>query len=242
MHKITKPIFAALNNPIGMKAKSLILALATCSIVKAQNLDSLLNPVTVTASFQELPASKTGRNITSMNGAYFSQLPIHSLDDLLKYLPGIEVQQRGPAGAQADIVIRGGTYQQVLVLLDGLRINDPNTGHFSAYIPISPAEIERVEILKGAASGIYGSEAVGGVVQVITKTFAAKTLSSKQLLQLQANAGQFGMLGLNAGGFYQKGKTALAGGLLLNQADGQEQRGTKGFYNNQTASFPLVKC
>ncbi len=222
-----------------MKAKSLILALVLCSIVKAQNIDSLLNPVTVTASLQELPASKTGRNITSISGAYFSQLPIHSLDDLLKYLPGVEVQQRGPAGSQADIVIRGGTFQQVLVLLDGLRLNDPNTGHFSAYIPISPSEIERVEILKGAASGIYGSEAVGGVIQVISKTFAAKRNVEQQQLQIQANAGQYGMLGFNAGGFYQKGKTAISGGILLNQADGQEQRGTNGFYYNQTASFSI---
>ena len=198
-----------------MKAKSLILALIVCSITKAQSIDSLLNTVTVTASLQELPASKTGRNITSIGGAYFSQLPIHSLDDLLKYLPGIEVQQRGPAGSQADIIIRGGTFQQVLVMLDGLRLNDPNTGHFSAYIPISPSEIERVEILKGAASGIYGSEAVGGVVQVITKTFAAKRNVVQQQLQIQANAGQYGMFGVNAGGFYQKGKTAISGVYYL---------------------------
>ncbi len=222
-----------------MKAKSLILALVVCSLAKAQNIDSLLNPVTVTASLQELPASKTGRNIISISGAYFSQLPIHSIDDLLKYLPGVEVQQRGPGGSQADIVIRGGTFQQVLVLLDGLRLNDPNTGHFSAYIPISPSEIERVEILKGAASGLYGSEAVGGVIQVISKTFAARRSVEQQQLQIQANAGQYGMFGVNAGGFYQKGKTAISGGILLNKADGQEQRGTNGFYNNQTASFSI---
>jgi vitamin B12 transporter len=239
MHKKWKPIFATLNNPIVMKAKTLILAVFVCAIAKAQSIDSVLNPVTVTASLQEMPASKTGRNIISINGAYFSQLPIHSLDDLLKYLPGVEVQQRGPAGAQADIVIRGGTFQQVLVLLDGLRLNDPNTGHFSAYIPISPVEIERVEILKGAASGIYGSEAVGGVVQVITKTFTAKRNVAQQQVQLQANAGQYGMFGVNAGAIYQKGNTAISGGILLNQANGQPQRGTNGFYNNQTASFSV---
>ncbi|OYU56314.1 MAG: TonB-dependent receptor [Chitinophagaceae bacterium BSSC1] len=222
-----------------MKIPTLMLALIVCSLAKAQNIDSLLNPVTVTASLQELPASKTGRNITSISGAYFSQLPIHSIDDLLKYLPGVEVQQRGPAGSQADIVIRGGTYQQVLVLLDGLRLNDPNTGHFSAYIPISPSEIDRVEILKGAASGIYGSEAVGGVIQVITKTFTAKKNTSQQKVQAQANAGQYGMLGVNAGVFYQKQHTAIAAGILLNQADGQQQRGTTGFYKNQTASFSI---
>lgn len=222
-----------------MKAPTLMLMLSVCSFAKAQSIDSLLNPVTVTASLQEMPASKTGRNITSISGSYFSQLPIHSIDDLLKYLPGIEVQQRGPAGSQADIVIRGGTYQQVLVLLDGLRLNDPNTGHFSAYFPIAPTEIDRVEILKGAAAGIYGSEAVGGVIQIISKTFVAKKNLQHQELQVQANAGQYGMLGLNAGAMYQKNQTTLAGGILLNQADGQQQRGTTGFYKNQTASFSV---
>jgi iron complex outermembrane receptor protein len=62
-------------------------------------------------------------------------------------------------GAQSDLVLRGGTFQQVLVVLDGLRLNDPITGHFSSYIPIAPAEIERIEILKGASSALYGSDA-----------------------------------------------------------------------------------
>jgi vitamin B12 transporter len=99
---------------------------------------------------------------------------VQSLDELLRYVPGVEVQARGPMGAQSDLVLRGGTFQQVLVVLDGLRLNDPITGHFSSYIPIAPAEIERIEILKGASSALYGSDAVGGVVHIITKTFAAK--------------------------------------------------------------------
>src|ERR1044071_3542229 len=106
-------------------------------------------------------------------------LPVHSLDELLRYLPGIEVQMRGPMGSQADIVLRGGTFQQVLVILDGLRLNDPNTGHFNSYIPIAPAEIDRIEILKGASYAIYGSEAVGGVISIFSKTFAAKIFESK---------------------------------------------------------------
>ena len=92
----------------------------------------------------------------AINGAAFSALPVQSVDDLLRYLPGIEVQQRGPQGAQADITIRGGTFQQVLVIIDGMKLNDPLTGHFNLYIPIHPADIERVEILKGAASAVWG--------------------------------------------------------------------------------------
>src|SRR4030095_9268627 len=127
----------------------------------AQQSEINLNPVTVTASLQPLPVSRTGRNIATIPGNYFRKLSVHSIDELLRYIPGVEVQMRGPAGSQSDIVLRGGTFQQVLVILDGIRLNDPTTGHFNSYIPIAPAEIERIEVLKGASSAIYGSEAVG---------------------------------------------------------------------------------
>ena len=138
--------------------------------------DSLqLDPVTVTAGLRPAQSSRTGRNIQVMKGDMFTQLPVNNIDELLRYIPGVEVQSRGPMGTQADISIRGGTFQQVLVILDGMRLNDPNTGHFSAYIPIAPAEIERIEVLKGPASAIYGTEAVGSVIHIITKSFAQKT-------------------------------------------------------------------
>src|SRR5690349_16821525 len=169
----------------------------------------------------------------------FANLPVHSLDELLRYLPGMEIQMRGPMGSQSDIVLRGGTFQQVLVLVDGVRVNDPNTGHFSSYIPISPAEIDRIEVLKGASSAIYGSEAVGGVVQVITKSFAARQKQDRLQVQAQATGGEYNLWGVNAGGFYQHNKTAIGGGWLSNNTDGQLQRGTRGFLNNNTASISL---
>src|SRR6187431_1144557 len=127
-----------------------------------------LNPVTVTASRSAQKISETGRNITVIEGKLFQQLPVSSIDELLKYVPGIEVQSRGPMGAQSDIVMRGGTFQQVLVLLDGIKLNDPLTGHFSSYFPVAPYEIERIEVLRGPAAAMYGAEAVGGVVNIIT--------------------------------------------------------------------------
>lgn len=198
-----------------------------------------LDPVTVTASLQPVSASVTGRNIIVIKGEQFLKLPIHSLDELLRYLPGIEVQMRGPMGAQSDIVLRGGTFQQVLVIIDGIRINDPNTGHFTSYIPISPAEIDRIEILKGASSAVYGSEAVGGVINVITKTFAAKRDQKTQQLTARGTIGEYGLLNGQLGGFYQNKNTAIAGGVLSNNASGQPQRGTKGFFHNTSASASL---
>src|SRR4051812_6557750 len=76
-----------------------------------------LDPVTITASLHPVSSSATGRNITVIKGEQFSKLPVNSIDEFLRYLPGIEVQMRGPMGAQSDIVLRGSTFQQVLVLL-----------------------------------------------------------------------------------------------------------------------------
>lgn len=198
------------------------------------SLSSNLDPVTVTAGFAPVQSSRTGRNIVVLKGEQFFQLPVNSVDELLRYIPGVEIQARGPMGAQSDIVIRGGTFQQVLVILDGIRLNDPLTGHFSSYIPIAPAEIERIEVLKGASSAVYGTEAVGGVVHIITKSFAQKTGAQ---LQAQATAGQYGLTNLSAGGSWQTGKGFLAGGIQSNHATGQQQRGTRGFFDLSTASL-----
>lgn len=205
----------------------------------AQQQEVELDPVTITATLHPVTLSSTGRNITVIKGEQFAKLPVNSVDELLRYLPGLEVQMRGPMGSQSDVVLRGGTFQQVLVILDGIRINDPNTGHFNSYIPIAPAEIERIEILKGASSAIYGSEAVGGVIQIITKSFAAKRLQKNKQLTAQATAGEYGLLSGQLGGFYQDGKTALGGGIISNNATGQQQRGTTGYFHNHSASVSV---
>ncbi|MFM6924629.1 MAG: TonB-dependent receptor, partial [Ferruginibacter sp.] len=220
-----------------MRLICIIAFIAICSNAAAQQAEQLLDPVTIAASLKPVSVSRSGRNITSIPCSYFNQLPVQSLDELLRFIPGVEVQMRGPAGAQSDIVLRGGTFQQVLVILDGLRLNDPNTGHFNSYIPVAPAEIEKIEILKGAASAIYGSEAVGGVVLITTKTFAAKTGQSKKQFVVQGTAGQFDQWVVQAGGFYQHKHTAVAAGIVSNNSNGQLQRGTRGYFNNHTVSL-----
>jgi len=221
--------------------KSILTACGLTAVLfaTAQETELQLDPVTVTASVQPKPVSQTGRNIITFQGSSFANLPVHSVDELLRYLPGVEMQMRGPMGSQSDIVLRGGTFQQVLIMLDGVRINDPNTGHFSTYIPIAPAEIDRIEVLKGASSAIYGSEAVGGVVHVITKSFSAKRKQQKLQLQGQVSGGEYDLISANAGGFYQAGNTAVSGGWLSNNTDGQQQRGTRGYVHANTASLSL---
>lgn len=226
-----------------------LLLLFIANLALAQEIS--LDPVTVTSSLVEKRASQTGRNIAVIKGEYFQQLPVHSIDDLLRYVPGVEIQARGPQGSQSDIVLRGGTFQQVLVILDGIRLNDPNTGHFNSYIPISPAEIERIEVLKGASSALYGSDAVGGVIHVISKTFAARlnaaglagTDEGNGVQKTQVNGGigvgEYGLFNANVGAFIQRNKLAVSGGFLSNNASGVQQRGIKGYFHNNTASLSL---
>jgi vitamin B12 transporter len=223
--------------------KSIVLSFAgimLSMLLQAQEKESELNPVTVTASMSPQRASQTGRNLFVIKGEKMATLPVHSLDELLRYLPGIEVQSRGPLGSQSDIVVRGGTFQQVLVIVDGVRVNDPNTGHFTSYIPITPSEIDRIEILKGASSAIYGSEAVGGVINIITKTFAKSIAGSKSEASAQVTAGEYGLWSLDAGGFTSNGKTSVSAGVLSNNTDGQPQRGSRGFIHTNTASASLA--
>ncbi|HMR83910.1 MAG TPA: TonB-dependent receptor plug domain-containing protein, partial [Niabella sp.] len=181
----------------------LLQILITAQKINAQ--EQTLDPITVTSSLAEKRISETGRNITIIRGDDISKLPVHSLDELLKYIPGVEVQMRGPQGSQSDISMRGGTFQQVLVILDGLRLNDPNTGHFSAYIPITPAQIERIEVPKGASAAIYGSDAVGGVINIITKSFRPGQKNTRAL-QAQVSAGEYNLVNTSIGGFLQAGK------------------------------------
>ena len=195
-----------------------------------------IDAVTITAGLH--PQAETARDVAVISGKTFADLPVHSLDELLRYVPGVEVQARGPMGSQSDIVIRGGTFQQVLVLVDGLRLNDPITGHFNSNIPIAPDEIDRIEILKGAASAIYGAEAVGGVVHVITKTFSGKKATEGSA---RLSGGQYGLFGAQAGGTIFRKSTTLSGGLLVNRADGAPQRGTTGFFDNTTVSLSLAQ-
>lgn len=204
----------------------------------AQDSTTALENITVTATLSQSRQKETGRNITVISGDLFQKLPVHSVDELLRYVPGIEAQQRGPQGSQTDIVIRGGTFQQVLVIIDGIKLNDPLTGHFNAYIPIHAGEIERIEILKGPAAALYGSEAVGGVINIITKTFSSEQ-SKKNEAQLGVIAGEHKLFNSNAHFRFIKKQTEIAAGVLTNHADGEQLRGTTGFFDNRTVSLAI---
>lgn len=163
--------------------------------------------------------TRTGRNIQVITSEDIENLPVHSTDELFRYLPGVEIQSRGGFGVQSDFTLRGSTFNQVLVLVDGVRINDPLTGHFNGYIPVPLSEIERVEVIKGAASSIYGADAVGGVINVITKK---KPEQGNIALVANMKAGSYGYLGTDMSVLGKANKWHYAIGLQSNKSDGQQ--------------------
>lgn len=192
-----------------------------------------MNPIVVTGNLSAQRSRETGRNISIIRQEDIRNMPANSLDELLKFIPGVEVQQRGPQGAQSDIVIRGGTFQQVLVVIDGSRLNDPLTGHFNSYIPIHPSEIDRIEILKGAASAVFGPDAVGGVIHIITKNFQRKYMEEGNSITAQIQPGSMGMFNSSLRARLQGKSSYLSLGYQQQKADGPLLRGTNGFFNNR---------
>ena len=113
-------------------------------------------------------------------------LAFETVEDYLRTDPSIFMEQRGAGGAQADISIRGSSFEQTLVLLNGLRIDDAQTSHHNLDLPVPLDAMRDIEVLHGAGSTLYGSDAVGGVVDFLT---AVPTATS---LKLRMGAGSFG--------------------------------------------------
>lgn len=94
-------------------------------------------------------------------------LPLRNLEEAIRWSLGVDLQDRSPA--QADLSIRGSSFEQVLVLVDGVRMSDPQTGHFDLDLTVPLERVERIEILRGPASAVYGADALGGVINIVTK-------------------------------------------------------------------------
>ncbi|MDR0831087.1 MAG: TonB-dependent receptor, partial [Prevotellaceae bacterium] len=108
------------------------------------------------------------RVVYSISKEEIAALPVQDINELLDYLPSIDVRQRGANGTQADLSIRGGTFDQVLILLNGVNITDAQTGHYSLDLPVALGAIEKIEILQGTSMNLFGLSAFSGAVNIIT--------------------------------------------------------------------------
>ncbi len=136
-----------------------------------------LPDIEVTAEAPELQSS-TYRLIYSITEEEIEALPAVSVNEILTYLPGIDVRTRGANGSQADINMRGGTFDQVMILINGVSITDPQTGHYTMNLPISTDIITKIEILEGTAVNLLGTSAFAGAINIITRPDTLSLTSS----------------------------------------------------------------
>ena len=113
-------------------------------------------------------ASESLRIVTTLTRNDIANLPVRSINELLDYVPGIDVRSRGTNGVQADITMRGGTFDQVIILLNGINITDPQTGHQNLDLPVDISVIDRIEVLQGTALNVFGLSAFSGAINIIT--------------------------------------------------------------------------
>ena len=160
------------------KRNSLIIFILLVNVTFAQKvMTHELKDVVVTAGRTAVEFSDLTRSVYVLNQKDIEKIPVNDIQDLLQYVAGVDLKQRGVDGVQADISIRGGSFNQTLILIDGIKVTDPQTGHHNLNIPLSLGDIQRVEILKGQGSRVHGPNAFSGVINIITKKGNVKELS-----------------------------------------------------------------
>jgi vitamin B12 transporter len=223
-----------------MHKKRILLCLLLPSLAWAQTPDSTrtlpLGEVIIQENRLELPFSQQNRNIQVLDQSMIKSLPVRSVNELLSYVSGVDVRQRGPQGVQTDISIDGGTFDQTLVLLNGIKVSDPQTGHNMMNLPINPDAIERIEILRGSAARIYGINALTGAINIVTKKARATGLeahlfSGSSFEEDDSNGRTFASYGIRATGTLN---TENSGHLLaLSREEGSGYRYNTAFINNK---------
>jgi len=155
-----------------MKKLYLAFPLFFCGTLMAQTQkDSVITikDVVISENRFDTPISKQNRNVYVIDKTMIAKLPARSLQEILQYANGVDLRQRGPFGGQADISIDGGSFEQTVVLLNGVKIIDTQTAHNMLNLPIPVETVERIEIIRGPAARIYGINSLTGAINIITK-------------------------------------------------------------------------
>ena len=133
-----------------------------------------LNEVEVSSSLAKTTYAAATRQITVLTAKQIQELPVSNINELLDYLGSVDMRQRGPLDVQGDLGVRGGTFDQTLVLVNGVRMNNPQTGHHNMNLPVPLQMIERIEVIQGGATNAHGIGAMTGVVNIVLKSAQKK--------------------------------------------------------------------
>ena len=144
--------------------------------INAQNDTIKLKEVIISTNRISLPSFKTSRTISLITIEDIQKSTATNVSDLLQQVGGIDVRRRGLDGTQSDLYIRGGNFDQTLLLIDGIKMDDSQTGHHTMNAILSLDNIERIEILKGPAARVFGQNAFAGAINIITKRIQSDKL------------------------------------------------------------------
>lgn len=198
-------------------------------------------PVVVTGSVRPTELADLDRSLRVMS-AVEPAAPAWSFADLLKQDSSVHIRERGPDGAQADLSIRGSTFDQVLVMINGVRVSDPQTGHHTLDLPLPFEAVQQVEVLAGAGATLYGSDAVGGTINFVTKKPESKEL------KLMSGIGEHGWNRLAASGGFRRGiwsqSLAVARDFSTGFAEGRNFRNvslsSESFFDTSAGSTSIL--
>ena len=155
--------------------------------VLSQSVD--LDEVVVSESKIDIPFSKKYRSVEVIDSKSIVESGVNNVVDLLQQVSGVDLRKRGVPGTQADLYIRGGGFDQTLLLIDGMKMDDIQTGHHTLNLLLPIQLIERIEIIKGPASRIFGQNAFNGAINIVTK---ALPKSDKKLFEVMVSNPTFG--------------------------------------------------
>ena len=153
-----------------MKIKVLVCAsLFATAFIQAQDTIQKVNPlkeVLVSSSRIDLPFQENSRTIQIVTAEEIKKLGVTNVADALQFVAGIDVRRQGINGMQADLYIRGGGFDQTLLLIDGIKVDDPQTGHHTMNLALPIEVIKRIEIIKGPAARVFGQNAFTGAINI----------------------------------------------------------------------------
>lgn len=158
-----------------------------------------IEEVEVTGRRSQAVFSEVSRMVTTIQREEIEKSGIQNLAGLLRFASNVDIRQRGAAGVQADVNIRGGSYDHALILINGVSMNDPQTGHFGMDIPVDPGTVEKIEILEGSAARVLGTGAFTGAINIITRLGNSVSVNASRTMGKYGYKRQYMHAGIPAG-------------------------------------------